>query len=61
MSGTPYLSFVDAPWTDAYLRLANHCSTCATCTTVDDEGVNLALPCAKADQLYGRYRQAWRA
>jgi hypothetical protein len=61
MSAIPYPSFVDAPWTDVYVRLANHCSTCVTCTTVDEEGVNLALPCAKADQLYEKYRQAQHA
>jgi hypothetical protein len=60
MSGTPYLSFADAPWADAYVLLANHCSTCATCMTVDEEGVNLDLPCATADQLNEQYRQARR-
>jgi hypothetical protein len=61
MSGTTYPSFDDASWTDAYVRLANHCSTCATCTTVDDEGVKLELPCVKAHQLYEKYRQARHA
>jgi hypothetical protein len=61
MSATPYPSFVDAPWTDAYVRLANHCSTCVKCTAVDKEGRNLELPCAEADELYEKYRQARRA
>ncbi|MFJ6555549.1 hypothetical protein ACIQNT_25460 [Streptomyces luteogriseus] len=61
MSGAPYLSIFDAPWADAYVRLADHCITCATCTTVDKEGVNLGLPCSKADQLNEKYRQARRA
>jgi hypothetical protein len=29
--------------------------------TVDEEGVNLELPCATASQLYEKYRQARRA
>ncbi|MDQ1018627.1 hypothetical protein [Streptomyces afghaniensis] len=61
MSGTSYPSFVDAPWADAYARLAKHCSTCVTCTAVDEEGVNLELPCATADQLNEEFRQARRA
>jgi hypothetical protein len=61
MSATPHPSFADAPWTDAYVQLANHCITCATCTTVDKEGVNLGLPCATADQLNEKYRQVRRA
>ncbi|MER7403804.1 hypothetical protein ABT373_15260 [Streptomyces sp. NPDC000070] len=61
MSATPYQSFIDAPWTAAYVRLANHCITCAMCTAVDKEGVNLGLACATADQLNEKYRQARRA
>lgn len=62
MSGTPsYPSFIDAPWVEAYVRLANHCITCAACTTVDEKGVNLELPCATADRLNEEYRQARRA
>ncbi|MFI6855975.1 hypothetical protein [Streptomyces sp. NPDC050416] len=61
MSGTPYPSFVDVPWADVYARLAKHCSTCVTCMAVDEEGVNLELPCATADRLNEEYRQGRRA
>jgi hypothetical protein len=41
------------------LRLSNHCLTCPTCMTTDDEtGVNANLPCVDADRLYKAYREA---
>jgi hypothetical protein len=50
---------VIAPDTAAFLHLANHCLTCPTCQTRDEEtGANTNLPCADAAQLYGAYRQA---
>ncbi|MEV5337638.1 DUF6415 family natural product biosynthesis protein [Streptomyces sp. NPDC052676] len=52
---------VIAPDTAAFLRLANHCLTCPTCQTRDEEtGANANLPCPVAAQLYGAYRQAVR-
>jgi hypothetical protein len=52
---------VIAPDTAAFLHLANHCLTCPTCQTRDEEtGVNANLPCADAAQLYGAYRAAVR-
>ncbi|BCL21856.1 hypothetical protein ACPCBX_33935 [Streptomyces tuirus] len=60
MSNTSNPSFADTPWTHAYVRLANHCITCATCRAVDEEGANLGLTCGAADQLSEQYRQARR-
>jgi hypothetical protein len=50
---------VIAPDTAAFLHLANHCLTCPTCQTRDEEtGANANLPCPDAARLYGAYRQA---
>jgi hypothetical protein len=50
---------VIAPDTAAFLRLADHCLTCPTCQTRDEEtGANAKLPCPDAAQLYRAYRQA---
>jgi hypothetical protein len=47
------------PDTAAFLHLANHCLTCPTCQTRDEEtGANANLPCPDAARLYGAYRQA---
>ncbi|MFE7277736.1 DUF6415 family natural product biosynthesis protein [Streptomyces sp. NPDC057623] len=45
----------------AALRIVGeHATTCATCLTRDDEGVNADLPCADADRLYDAWRQTRR-
>jgi hypothetical protein len=50
-----------APDTAAFLHLANHCLTCPTCQTRDEEtGVNANLPCPDATRLYGAYSRAVR-
>jgi hypothetical protein len=47
------------PGTAAFLRLADHCLTCPTCQTRDEEtGANANLSCPDAAQLYGAYRRA---
>lgn len=61
MSDTENMPSLDASWLDAYVLLANHCVTCPTCAAVDEEGANLGLPCATADELNAAYLRARRA
>jgi len=50
---------VIAPDTAAFLHLADHCLTCPTCQTRDEEtGANANLPCPDAARFYRAYRQA---
>ncbi|GAA2598128.1 hypothetical protein GCM10010304_51800 [Streptomyces roseoviolaceus] len=51
----------DAPWTDAFVRLADHCIACVTCAAMDKEGTNLGLLCAEGQRLNEEFRQARRA
>jgi hypothetical protein len=60
MRPTASPSFVEAPWRPEYERLAVHYSSCPTCTAVDEDGVNLKLPCSEGDQVSDDYRQACR-
>jgi hypothetical protein len=54
-------SLQETPKQAALARFADHCATCRTCCAIDDEGVNLNLPCAEQNRLYEEYRQASRA
>jgi hypothetical protein len=54
-------SFVDSPWTDAFVHLADHCIACITCSAMDEEGTNLGLLCAEGERLNKEFRQARRA
>jgi hypothetical protein len=48
----------ETPEQTAFVRWADHCVTCPTCRAMDDEGVNLGLPCETHDRLYDAYREA---
>lgn len=61
MTGNVHRSFDDAPRADAFVRLADHCITCATCSARDKEGKNLGLLCAEGERLNEEFRQAQRA
>ena len=45
------------PWWSAFGLFADHCIQCPTCKAVDDQGVNLQLPCAEQDRLRVEYAQ----
>jgi hypothetical protein len=42
----------------AFELLAEHCLTCPTCRTVDEQGAHAGLPCDEEDRLYEAYRAA---
>ncbi|MFH8896687.1 DUF6415 family natural product biosynthesis protein [Streptomyces coeruleorubidus] len=48
----------ETPEQTAFVRWADHCVTCPTCRAMDDEGVNLGLPCETHDRLCDQYREA---
>ncbi|MFE6408541.1 hypothetical protein ACFVOR_16580 [Streptomyces sp. NPDC057837] len=58
MSTATHPSPVTAPWGPEYELLAAHHTSCPTCTAVDDQGVNLNLPCAEGRRLSEEYRMA---
>jgi hypothetical protein len=60
VTGPAHPSPADAPWADAFVRLADHCVTCATCSAMDEEGKNLGLLCAGGERLNEEFRQARR-
>jgi hypothetical protein len=61
MTGNVHPPFIDAPWAEAFVRLADHCIPCATCSAKDGEGKNLGLLCPEGERLNEEYRQAQRA
>ncbi|MET9678815.1 DUF6415 family natural product biosynthesis protein [Streptomyces coeruleorubidus] len=48
----------ETPEQTAFVRWADHCVTCPICRAMDDEGVNLGLPCETQDRLHDQYREA---
>jgi hypothetical protein len=44
------------PLQAAFEHLAEHCLTCKTCRTVDEQGTHAGLPCDEESRLYEEYR-----
>ncbi|MEU0221135.1 DUF6415 family natural product biosynthesis protein [Streptomyces sp. NPDC006265] len=52
------LSGIETREQAALVRLGEHCASCPTCKTVDDNGANANLPCEEGDRLAEELRQA---
>ncbi|GAB2863647.1 hypothetical protein GCM10027074_33630 [Streptomyces deserti] len=50
----------ETPEQDALRRLGEHCASCPSCMSVNEDGGNAGVPCETGDQLYEEYRQARR-